>query len=180
MFAYCGNNPVCNVDYSGDRYCEATTVSSESCEERGISCRWQTYIKIENPTPLDKAKLIGVKFVPDSFGNGGKIVNSYKISDGFKMTEYAMYLMYESAYSSYFSGSVEGFVFEWDVHNVAYRVYNDLGNVTKANSAKDLDVGRTIYADNHGFMTYAMLRLYELMYPAQARKDLFIHNGLTN
>lgn len=120
----------------------------------------------------------GVKFVPDSSGNGGQIVNSYKIRDSFEMAEYAMYLMYESKYRSYFSGSIEGFLFEWDVHNIAYQLYTDLGDVTKANSAKSLDVGRTIYADNHGYFTYAMLLAYEFQFPVQAANDRMIHNAL--
>ena len=178
MFAYCGNNPVCNTDSSGMRYCAGTTVANESSTERGISCRWQKYIELDNPTILDKWKVCGVEFVPDSSGNGGQIINSYLIHNSYDMTAYAMYLMNASKYSTYFSGSIEGFVFEWDVHNIAYQYYDLIGDHENAIKAKSLDVGSTIYADNHGFFTYAMLRTFEILYPNQAQQDLFIHNSL--
>ena len=41
MFAYCGNNPVLNVDMQGTRYCEATTVQGESAIGRSIACQHQ-------------------------------------------------------------------------------------------------------------------------------------------
>ena len=171
MFAYCGNNPVCNIDASGMRYCAGTTVSNESEEERGISCRWQKYIKIEDPTILDKWEVSGVRFVPNKSGDGGKLLNSYLITDKNEMTSYAMYLMNESRYSSFLSGSVEGFVFEWDFHNKAHSVFKILNNETRVTQAKDLDVGRTIYADSHGQLSTAMFYAFELCYPEFAKLD---------
>lgn len=41
MFAYCGNNPIANMDSQGSRYCAATTVDKESDYDRFISCDYQ-------------------------------------------------------------------------------------------------------------------------------------------
>ena len=88
--------------------------------------------------------------------------------------------MYESEYASYFSGSIEGFVFEWDVHNIAYQFYTKKGDIANADKAKHLNVGRTIYDDNHGTFTYVMLRAYEMLYPIQAQEDFMKHLSLTD
>ena len=50
MFAYCGNNPISYSDYSGMRYCAATTVQSETSKDRQYACQHQNQISyLKNP-----------------------------------------------------------------------------------------------------------------------------------
>ena len=51
MFAYCGNNPVCNTDTSGTRYCAATSIKGESLKDRKISCAFQNDIARNRSKP---------------------------------------------------------------------------------------------------------------------------------
>ena len=170
MYAYCGNNPVNNADYSGNRYCAATTVKDESIDDRKAALQFQKRIAQSKASTR-------VEFVPNKDGNGGRIENSYLITNPKEITEYAIYLMQESEYSSYFIGSLEGFVFEWEVHNMAYYYYSQIGDLENAERAMHVDVGRTIYEDiDHGFFGYAMLRAFEMLYPEQAQKDWLLHN----
>ena len=65
QFAYCENNPIKCCDNTGNRFCAATSVQSETKIERKQSCICQGYIskKISKPVPrfidvtekLDKA-----------------------------------------------------------------------------------------------------------------------------
>lgn len=116
----------------------------------------------------------GVKFVPSASGDGGVILNSCLISGSKDITLYVRYLLHESEFTSHFDGSVEGFVFEWTVHNIAYQVYKD---PEKKERAKDLNVGRTIYDDAHGIESKMMLRAFEVLYPKQAKKDKAVHSS---
>ena len=182
MFAYCGNNPILFSDYGGTRYCAAPTVGGESASDRKTSCDWQKQqvLPEKKQTPLDEWEEEGVVFIPSGSGNGGEIKNSHLITDIAEMNAYASYLMYESEYASYFSGSIEGFVFEWESHNIAYFYYKKNGKEEKAEAAAHLNVGRTIYDDSHGAATWAMLLAYNKIYPDQARRDWLIHISLTN
>lgn len=47
MFAYCGNNPVNRVDYTGARYCEGTSIINESSYDRFISCDFQRIVALQ-------------------------------------------------------------------------------------------------------------------------------------
>ena len=42
MFSYCNNDSVSNIDSSGNRHCEATTVSRENKDNRSISCAYSS------------------------------------------------------------------------------------------------------------------------------------------
>ena len=127
---------------------------------------------------LTKQQKSGVMFLPNTSGNGGHITNSYKITDEKTIREYADYLMNQSCLSGCFAGSVEGFVFEWQVHNVAYWAYSTIGNTEKAKSAKHLDIGKTIYADNHGKMSGLMFLGFRILYPNLAITDKEIYDSL--
>ncbi|MBQ2735790.1 MAG: RHS repeat-associated core domain-containing protein, partial [Clostridia bacterium] len=196
MYAYCGNNPVMYLDLSGTRYCAAGSVKAETAAERKVSCEHTKNALVEssqtdyptiNPnqpnntteadmTPMEKWKKEGVEFKPNTNGEGGKLINSYKITDYFEMYEYASYLMNESEYAGNFEGSVVGFVYEWEVHNIAYDFYTFIGDYESVARAKDLDVGRTIFSDNHIPLGSIMQASYWLIQPSYAMSDFLIHS----
>ena len=47
MFAYCGNNPVINVDYTGMRHCAAVSINEENAYDRFISCNYQRTVSLQ-------------------------------------------------------------------------------------------------------------------------------------
>ena len=67
MFAYCGNNPIINIDTQGTRYCAATSVSEESFYDRSYACYWQGQVVIEkdNPDPIGRYSGGNVYLVKD-------------------------------------------------------------------------------------------------------------------
>ena len=155
MFAYCLNNSVCFADYHG------TKVE-------------QFPIPFEGETIIDKWKKQGVEFIPNETNGGGQIRNSYKITDPDEMYQYAQYLRKNT---DYFSGSVEAMVFEWQVHNIIYASVNK--SHPWSEKAKHVDLGRTIYNDNHGKMSELMINAFELWNPAQAQNDFLIYLNIS-
>lgn len=79
------------------------------------------------------------------------------------------YLLNKSEYQADFSGSVEGVVFEWDVHNKIYYY----GPSKWENNAKDVDLGRSIFSDSHEGLNIVMWFSFFLTYPEQYYADLF-------
>jgi hypothetical protein len=145
------NNPVLFVDYHGTRV---------------------EYfpITIEDENIIEKWKKQGVEFIPDEEGNGGQIHNSYRITDPSEMYQYALHLRNNT---DYFSGSVEAIVFEWYVHNAIYAVVDESNPWSER--AKHVDLGRTIYDDDHGKWTDMMIAAFQMWYPEQAQNDFLIY-----
>lgn len=120
----------------------------------------------------------GVEFIPHGDRPGGQIRNSYKITDPDEMYQYALYL---KTYTDCFAGSVEGIVFEWEIHNeIYYSVDESSSWYTKA---KHVDLGATIYHDKHDLFgitnlaSIAMWSLYAEVYPEQAKNDWLIYQN---
>ena len=79
-------------------------------------------------------------------------------------------------------GTSFGLLFEWQVHDLAYDflsiidIFVDSDTITKyKDSAQSVDVGRTIYSDNHGILSWVMWVLYKFSNPVSSIVDLFIH-----
>lgn len=191
MFAYCVDNPVILADSSR---CAAKVCIDD--EVNMLDVPWKSagggggfrVLDIEDE-PVEQPKNImeewaekGVIYVSaDGDHTGGRIENSYLITDPQEMRKYATYLLNESEYKDDFVGSVEGVLFEWDVHNMIY--YGDpffsfFGFDWKEN-ARSVDLGGTIYSDPHPWLNVVMWRLYENAFPLQAAEDRKAHFGLT-
>ena len=158
MYAYCNNGPVIFVDSAGMAPWPITVVINDGAS--------RDYLK--------DAEDIGVTFKPSESGKGGRIENSYRITDKDEMTAYADYLVNSSSYKDYFDGSVEGVVFEWWLHNLIFS-FTDESN-TWHERAKSVDIGSTLYDDTgHGMYSLVMILLYEMSWPEQAARDKEIH-----
>ena len=128
----------------------------------------------------------GISFIPNSAG-GGKIVNSSTITDPSEMNEYLDYLFNRSPYSDQFSGSISAAAYEWELHNKVYWATNmiiEISNVFRVKasakvyqyneSAKDVDLGRTIFDDSHGIGSIIMQITYTFAHPLDALHDFFM------
>ena len=163
MFAYCLNTPVMTYDASGTRC--VSTVSS--VDDATIINRCEP-TELENNV-MDKWLKKGVKYKSNGAGKGGRIENSYLITKHQDLYEYSDYLVNKSEYRHDFNGSVEGIVFEWDVHNIIYY----FGPAQWEDNARDVDFGRTIFSDSHRGMNMVMWLGFYLTYPEQYYSDLF-------
>ena len=86
-----------------------------------------------------------------------------------------------ACYSFLFAGSVEGFAYEWTIHYAAYNIFSLGGDNNYVASAKDVDVGKTIFDDtSHRFMSKMMITGFHISHPYQAASDQLIYMELTN
>ena len=71
--------------------------------------------------------------------------------------------------------------YEWTIHNAAYNIFSLGGDNNYVASAKDVDVGKTIFADTgHDFMSKMMITGFQLFHPYQAASDLLIYLDITS
>ena len=164
MYAYCGNNPVVNFDPNGHKMYSAL---EQNC-----------YGKVDSNCLQAKLAAQGVTYVSYGDGNGGRINNSYKVTNKTAMEEFCQYL---KTSTNDFSGSVEGMVVEWQLHNALYQYFDKFDPENPWHeSARSVDLGRTIYDDSHdlwgmsNFASAAMWSIYSVMYPVEANNDLAI------
>lgn len=165
MFAYCLNNPVVLADPSGTCANTFSIYFKVDCGKN--NCKTSSaYLPIEK-----RLEQKGVSYEPSSSGNGGRIINSYKVTDPTEQTEFAIYL---KTHTDNFSGSIEGILYEWAIHNLLFEVTKE-GDPWH-DRAKDVDLGRTIYDDNHGVFSKIMWIGFEILYPQQAIDDRIATN----
>ena len=169
MFAYCINNPVSCADSLGlrpvsilERFGDVSIPAPPKKVKNKES-------STQNKNVMDKWQEKGVTYKSNGTGKGGKIENSYLIKEYKDIYEYSEYLVNESEYRGDFTGSVEGVVFEWDIHNVIYYY----GPSQWEDNAKDVDFGRTIFSDSHKGLNMVMWFGFYLTYPEQYYSDLF-------
>ena len=187
MFAYCGNNPAINTDPSGKFFANilintianigATIAAISEVSALTVHDIYQIFRNDENGVVLSK-------------NNDGsiKIKNSASISTPWMQFGYSFYVNHFSEYQDDIRGSTVGMAFEWFVHNVAYVAYSTidsfgLGSIFgmssddlqgKMDQARDVDIGATIYADNHGGWSNAMQITYGILFPIPSISDRII------
>ena len=187
MFAYCGNNPAINTDPSGKFFANilintianigANVVAISEVSALTVHDIYQIFRNDENGVVLSK-------------NNDGsiKIKNSASISTPWMQFGYSFYVNHFSEYQDDIRGSTVGMAFEWFVHNVAYVAYSTidsfgLGSIFgmssddlqgKMDQARDVDIGATIYADNHGGWSNAMQITYGILFPIPSISDRII------
>ena len=156
MFAYCNNNPVMWDDPTGN-----FTVDWDKFKDKII--KWLMGLTESDEEAIEDGE---VTYESNGKGEGALIDNSYKIK-----TPWAMYAFIEMHRGNDIAGSTAGVVFEWICHNIAYEVGNFFGIDSIAISAKDLDIGKTIFDDEREpfsaewFMSLGMKAVYVRAFP---------------
>ena len=116
-------------------------------------------------------------------GDNVHIKNSSKIITPWVKLGYSIYLNhFNEKTKDAIDGSSFGVFFEWQIHDLAYYglsfidLFVDSDNVTSyKDSAQSVDVGKTIYSDDHGAFSWVMWGLYIFSNPVSSVVDLFIH-----
>lgn len=125
------------------------------------------------PDLLRKYEKKGVSYRIDEKNIPGrvKITNSYMISNWSTMVDYTTQM--KESNPNAFSGSITGFVFEWWVHSLGYKL-SFLSEEMKLKCAS-LDAGNTIFDDNHNGASFIMQCCYFVCHCESAFSDYMIH-----
>ena len=144
-FVYCGNNPICYNDTSGNRHCSATTISRESASDRSYSGYWQKQVALEkyNPEPIGSYDDGNVYLVTDEDdvltdfpgdvvvidergpgrNDGVEIRYSFLITNSDAQREILVLLLdYETANPTGWNRTLESMLVEWDAHNDSHAI----------------------------------------------------------
>ena len=177
--AYCGNNPVNRIDPNGHAWKDI---------KNWFSNTWNTVKETALKVVETGRNFIGkINNYVNSFTQelsykssgpkkGAIIVDSYTLNDPVLMHKYI-----NENRGDNITGSTNGVVFEWVIHNVAYRTgqfikvvgLEDIGEEFMSRG-RTLDIGSTIYDDNHGFLSGMMWAFYACVDPINAGRDALI------
>ena len=171
MCAYCNNNPVNLIDPFGTIPFVDHPFTDGAIELGERIGRW---LRDRLDKKREEAKEI--PYQSNGTDNGAKIPNSYTIKDPLIMYEYI-----EENRGDEIAGSTTGVVFEWVVHNVAYatgKAFSSVGlkkwGKSLVEKGQTLDVGQTIYDDQHGLFSGVMWSTYSSLFPVASIYDLIV------
>ena len=175
LYAYCMNNPIKNTDPDG------TFILGWIIAAVVAVCVVQTISDVVEVVEISKNENERIEVSED--GTNVKIVDSHKIKTPWMQLGYSIYLNhFKEETKDVIQGSSFGVQFEWQAHNLMYTIGKIVDNETIMNSAKSVDVGKTIFDDNHaegfaGFASSAMKVLYALTTnPIYSIYDLIVYN----
>ena len=175
LYAYCMNNPIKNTDPDG------TFILGWIIAVVVAVCVAQTIADVVEVVEISKNENERIEVSED--GTNVKIVDSHKIKTPWMQLGYSIYLNhFKEETKDVIQGSSFGVQFEWQAHNLMYTIGKIIDNESIMNSAKSVDVGKTIFDDNHaegfaGFGSSAMKFFYALTTnPIYSIYDLIVYN----
>ena len=176
LYAYCGNNPVMNVDPTGTFF---EWIVLGIIAVVAIVATVNDIIQIVNST--ESGVLTTVE------NNNVHINNSHKILTPWVQFGYSFYLNHiKDDTKDIIKGSSVGVQFEWELHNIAYYGLDVVDTIIDSfdihvseldkykNQATSVDIGPTIYHDNHSFSVF-MFIVYNFTYPLSGLYDLLTY-----
>jgi RHS repeat-associated protein len=150
LFAYSLNNPVNLVDPGG-----AIPISDGFFEDSyRLIGEWIGKM-LRDSLDEDRRTAQKLTYISNGEKNGAQIIDSYLVNNPIVMYEYI-----EMNRGDEISGTTIGVVVEWGIHNVAHTVYGWIGDTAKVEQAADVNIGKTIYSDNHGAFSVLMIGFY--------------------
>lgn len=180
LYAYCGNNPVMNVDPTGNFVISIATILAAIVV---VACIAATANDIYQVVQIENNK---DRFV---IGNDNiQIIDSYKVITPWVKLGYSTYLNYfKEETKDKIEGSSVGFALEWDYHNLAYYGLSLVDGVTGIfgkhfgkigtllNATRSVDAGKTMFSDSHGGPSWVMWGIYYFCNPVTFKYDLIRH-----
>ena len=183
MFAYCGNNPVNRADPTGHAFMQMRfdtdgvsgmlTPGPWGGGSGGVAYAGRAFSSAVSSIRNEFNKL---SYISQEDKNSAQIVDSYKVTN-----PVTMYMYIDEYRGDEISGSTTGVVAEWIVHDIAYGVgwvLNECGLTGVGQEWMDkgmvLDIGSTIYDDQHEVFSIMMWSLYLIVSPICSKVDLVI------
>ncbi|MFA5007103.1 MAG: RHS repeat-associated core domain-containing protein, partial [Candidatus Izemoplasmatales bacterium] len=163
MYTYCANNPVMYTDSDGDFPIWLLILTV-------VYATWATQdvIDIANGD---------VYFEESESGDGGRIVNSYKVQNPSVVLGYSIYLRYFSGHGDCFNGTATGIASEWMVHNAGYDITyipSRFGFLESENDrAAHADIGRTVFNEKEWYVSFPSVIIETSMSPVLVIIDYF-------
>ena len=121
---------------------------------------WLLKEKLEEYKEEKEKRKQSVTYTPYLSGKGAAIGNAHNITNIFEMYEFVT-----ENRGDEIGGSNTGVIVEWAVHNIAYEYATQKGDQKTMDQAGTVDVGYTIWSDNHGIKTAFMIGMYALLAP---------------
>ena len=151
LYAYCSNNPVMYVDPTG----EIASWLVILIVIVAIDVTFDDIAQISSGS-------VNTKVNTNKDGESSvEIENSYEIITPWVQYGYSVYLNYfREDTKDVVDGSSFGMQFEWELHNVAYAFSSVFGLEEYKDQSKHVDLGSTIFEDDHGFLSYVMFAMY--------------------
>ena len=181
LFAYCSNNPTGSIDPGGHfalSFALVLKVVLIVAAGMATAATVHDIVQIGRETVDVPEENISSKDKGDKTDDV-KINNSYRIFTPWVQYGYCFWLNHINKNTKdVIDGTSIGMTFEWSLHNVAYVGSSLIGDQATADSAKDVNLGKTIFSDNHGgFIEYGMKHAYMFLYPFGAMYDYYINGG---
>ena len=181
MFAYCGNNPANRVDPTGhafmqmrfdpDGASDLLTPGPWGGGSGGVGYAGSVYSSAKSSMLQQTNELIY-----KNQGDTAQIVDSYTIRNPI-----VMYVYIDEHKGDVIGGTTTGAVVEWIVHNLAYDAgyvlktlgFTDFGQKTM-DQGGSVDIGSTIYDDEHPVAAQLMWIVYFGVAPLPATIDIVV------
>ena len=175
LFAYCENNPIMGYDPDGTIIL-AIIVTIIAATAAAMTVH-----------DIVKIKELEAQTKKESPFNNVTIKNSYQIYTPWVRFAYSSYLNYvNDDAQNIIKGTTFGVEFEWGIHNVVYygakalqtAGINDLFGEPIENiiaQAQEVDIGESIFDDNHGSLSTAMFIGYAITNPIAALLDYLLY-----
>lgn len=114
---------------------------------------------VNDITKLNDENIIISDSDNDDVDDTVKIENSNEIVTPWVQYGHCIYLNYfNEETKDIIDGTSIGMQFEWELHNIVYGVTTVFG--LENDQFKDVDLGRTMFEDNHGWKSYLMFGAY--------------------
>ena len=175
MYSYCNNNPVMCTDNLGEfPWLAVAIVSAVVAVAATINDIYQiasgnVSVNVSSNESSDSDESEGSE--PDNV----QIENSYKILTPWMQLGYSVYLNHFNDESkNIIDGTSVGVQFEWMVHNLAYIGSTVIGHEEYKDRARSVDLGRTIFSDEHGTPSVLMWIGYCILHPRAAIVDAIV------
>jgi len=175
MYSYCNNNPVMCTDNLGEfPWLAVAIVFAVVAVAATINDIYQIAsgnVSVILPSNESSDSDESEGSVPDNV----QIENSYKILTPWMQLGYSVYLNhFNNESKSIIDGTSAGVQFEWMMHNLAYIGFTVIGDEENKVKAGHVDLGRTIFSDEHGTASVLMWIGYCILNPRAAIVDLIV------
>ena len=165
LYAYCSNNPIMYTDPRGHFISSLLYLAASIHDACQLVLGFNVTVTENEDDPSQ---------------NNVKIENSYRLITPWGQYGYAFYLNhFRDDTKDVLKGSTLGIQFEWAVHNLANLGLSLIGQESMAESARSVDIGGTIWHDNHpegieSVMSLGMKVLYCIRTPIFAILDAIV------